>query len=41
MAVVGQPHRRSELLDRIRRALNSRARDRARRKPSDHGAVEA
>lgn len=39
--VLGKPYRRSELLDRIRQALNSRAQTEDRRIPSDYGAAEA
>lgn len=40
--VLGKPYRRSELLDRIRQALNNRAhQSEARRMTSDFGAAEA
>ncbi|GLR46514.1 histidine kinase famiy protein [Sphingomonas astaxanthinifaciens] len=40
--VLGKPYRRSELLDRVRQALNQRADiGETRRTPSDYGAVEA
>ena len=40
--VLGKPYRRSELLDRVRQALNNRAMaDDPRRTPSDYGAAEA
>jgi PAS domain S-box-containing protein len=40
--VLGKPYRRSELLDRIRQALNNRAHlADERRTPSDFGAIEA
>jgi PAS domain S-box-containing protein len=40
--VLGKPYRRSELLDRVRQALNNRASQmNVRRTPSDYGAVEA
>ena len=39
--VIGKPYRRSELLDRVRQALNNRAHDKARRQPSDYGSAEA
>ena len=40
--VLGKPYRKTDLLDRIRQALNQRGQqDRARRRPSDFGAAEA
>ncbi|GAA4025127.1 hybrid sensor histidine kinase/response regulator [Sphingomonas swuensis] len=40
--VLGKPYRRSELLDRVRQALNNRAHlSEARRIPSDYGSAEA
>ena len=40
--VLGKPYRKTDLLDRIRQALNQRGQqDRTRRRPSDFGAVEA
>ena len=39
--VLSKPYRRSELLDRVRQALNRRGEGGARRTPSDFGAVEA
>ena len=39
--VLSKPYRRSELLDRIRQALNNRGNDPERRMPSDYGAAEA
>lgn len=39
--VLSKPYRRSELLDRVRQALNRRGEGGARRTPSDFGPVEA
>ena len=39
--VIGKPYRRSELLDRIRQALNRRGETAPRRRPSDFGSAEA
>jgi PAS domain S-box-containing protein len=40
--VLGKPYRKTDLLDRIRQALNQRGQlDRTRRRPSDFGAAEA
>jgi PAS domain S-box-containing protein len=39
--VLGKPYRRSELLDRIRQALNNKSNAKERRTPSDYGAAEA
>lgn len=39
--VLSKPYKRSELLDRVRQALNRHGENRARRRPSDFGAVEA
>ncbi|MFW2830068.1 histidine kinase famiy protein [Sphingomonas sp. ID0503] len=39
--VLGKPYRRSELLDRVREAINRTGRDPARRRPSDYGAAQA
>lgn len=40
--VLGKPYRRSELLDRVRQALNNRSQQAdLRRTPSDYGAAEA
>lgn len=38
--VIGKPYRRSDLLDRVRQALNQRGLAGARRTPSDFGAAE-
>jgi DNA-binding NtrC family response regulator len=39
--VLSKPYRRSELLDRVRQALNRRGGGRERRKSSEYGAAEA
>lgn len=39
--VLGKPYRRSELLDRVRQALNGNIHDKPRRRASDYGAAEA
>jgi DNA-binding NtrC family response regulator len=39
--VLSKPYRRSELLDRLRQALNNRHHNNERRTPSDYGAAEA
>jgi PAS domain S-box-containing protein len=41
MDVISKPYRRSELLDRIRQALQRRGTGDPRRRPSDFGAAEA
>jgi CheY-like chemotaxis protein len=39
--VLGKPYRRSELLDRVRQAINSRGQTPERRHASEYGAAEA
>lgn len=39
--VLGKPYRRTDLLDRVRQALNQRGVTEQRRRPSEYGAAEA